>query len=144
MTSFTLKEAQMSGVAPWSDPQLTTVDFAVFADKYPVTEGHTLIVPRKNTNQEILKCFQYALAMGTDNVLTETNNITGFNIGLNWGESAGQTVDYPHIHLIFRRDGDMEDPRGGVRHVIPEKGNYLKDQPVTTISDVDVDSGEGC
>ena len=55
-------------------------------------------------------------------------DITGycdaFTIGQNCGESAGQTVDYPHVHLIPRRKGDMDDPRGGVRHVIPEKGNY--------------------
>ena len=49
-----------------------------------------------------------------------------FNIGQNVGEAAGQTVDYPHVHLIPRRKGDMDDPRGGVRHVIPEKGNYRK------------------
>jgi diadenosine tetraphosphate (Ap4A) HIT family hydrolase len=50
----------------------------------------------------------------------------GFNVGQNCGESAGQTVMYTHIHMIPRRRGDMEDPRGGVRHVIPEKGNYKK------------------
>jgi diadenosine tetraphosphate (Ap4A) HIT family hydrolase len=48
----------------------------------------------------------------------------GFNIGINWGEAAGQTVMYPHVHLIPRFVGDMADPRGGVRHVIPAKGNY--------------------
>jgi len=52
----------------------------------------------------------------------------GFNIGQNIGASAGQTVMYPHIHLIPRNTGDMEDPRGGVRHVIPEKGNYKKNE----------------
>jgi len=49
----------------------------------------------------------------------------GFNIGQNVGEAAGQTVMYPHVHLIPRKKGDMEDPRGGVRNVIPAKGNYL-------------------
>ena len=49
-----------------------------------------------------------------------------YNIGQNIGEAAGQTVMYPHVHLIPRRGGDMNDPRGGVRHVIPEKGNYKK------------------
>jgi ATP adenylyltransferase len=62
--------------------------------------------------------------MGYDNVESKRNNITGYNVGLNVGESAGQTCMYPHVHLIFRRNGDMSDPRGGVRHVIPEKGNY--------------------
>ncbi len=50
----------------------------------------------------------------------------GFNIGMNIGKAAGQTVSWPHVHLIPRREGDMEDPTGGVRHVIPEKGNYKK------------------
>jgi hypothetical protein len=50
----------------------------------------------------------------------------GFNIGLNWGEAAGQTVMYPHIHLIPRRNGDVDDPVGGVRNTIPGKGNYRK------------------
>jgi diadenosine tetraphosphate (Ap4A) HIT family hydrolase len=62
--------------------------------------------------------------MGTQNVDTANNNITGYNIGLNIGTSAGQTVMYPHVHLIFRRDGDMEDPKGGVRGVIPSKQKY--------------------
>ena len=66
----------------------------------------------------------YATVMGKTNMESEGNEITGFNVGLNMGESAGQTCMYPHVHLIFRRDGDMEDPRGGVRHVIPERGNY--------------------
>ena len=70
------------------------------------------------------KCFKFAMTMGNDNVTTTKNNVTGYNIGLNIGVSAGQTVMYPHIHLIFRRDGDMEDPKGGVRGVIPSKQKY--------------------
>jgi len=62
--------------------------------------------------------------MGQQNVQSLTNNITGYNVGINVGKSAGQTCMYPHVHLIFRRDGDIEDPTGGVRNVIPEKGNY--------------------
>jgi len=62
--------------------------------------------------------------MGNMNVEADTNPITGYNIGINMGESAGQTCMYPHVHLIFRRDGDMEDPRGGVRGVIPSKQKY--------------------
>jgi diadenosine tetraphosphate (Ap4A) HIT family hydrolase len=50
----------------------------------------------------------------------------GFNIGLNYGTAAGQTVDWPHVHLIPRFNGDCEDPIGGVRNVIPGKGNYRK------------------
>jgi ATP adenylyltransferase len=52
------------------------------------------------------------------------HSVSGFNIGMNCGESAGQTVFHCHIHLIPRRNGDVEAPRGGVRHLIPDKGHY--------------------
>ena len=124
MKADTLALAQQEQRAPWTDVELETRDFIVFKDAFPVTEGHTLIVPREATQENILKCFNYAVTMGYDNVESKNNNITGYNVGLNVGESAGQTCMYPHVHLIFRRNGDMEDPRGGVRHVIPAKGNY--------------------
>jgi len=120
----TLEQAQKDGRAPWTDVQLDTRDFVVFSDKYPVTEGHTLVVPKTNTQQEVLKCFKFALAMGEENVAAASNNVTGYNVGINMGESAGQTCMYPHVHLIFRRDGDTEDPKGGVRGVIPNKQKY--------------------
>jgi ATP adenylyltransferase len=120
----TLEQAQKDGRAPWTNVMLDTRDFVVYEDIYPVTEGHTLIVPKTNTQDEVMKCFKFALAMGNDNVASPNTNITGFNIGLNIGTSAGQTCMYPHVHLIFRRDGDMEDPRGGVRGVIPSKQKY--------------------
>mgnify|MGYP000314091236 CR=1 FL=1 len=119
-----LQLAQQEGRAPWTDIEIDTRDFVVYNDMYPVTEGHTLVVPRLNTEECILKCFNFAQAMGNGNVLTDSNNITGYNIGLNMGESAGQTCMYPHVHLIFRRDGDTDEPIGGVRNVIPGKGNY--------------------
>ena len=124
MKADTLTLAQQEKRAPWTDVELETRDFIVYKDAFPVTEGHTLIVPREATQENILKCFNYAVTMGYDNVESKRNNITGYNVGLNVGESAGQTCMYPHVHLIFRRNGDMSDPRGGVRHVIPEKGNY--------------------
>jgi len=83
-------------------------------------------VPKQNTEENILKCFNFALTMGNQNVKTDSNNITGYNVGINMGKSAGQTCMYPHVHLIFRRDNDMEDPAGGVRGVIPEKQKYSK------------------
>ena len=101
-----------------------TRDFVVFEDSYPVTEGHTLVVPKTNTQEELLKCFKFAVSMGNDNVAAANTTITGYNIGLNIGESAGQTCMYPHVHLIFRRDGDMDYPQGGVRHVIPARAKY--------------------
>lgn len=124
MSIDTLELARTEGRAPWTNVMYDTRDFVVFEDAYPVTEGHTLVVPKINTQEELLKCFRFAVTMGNDNVSAAGTTITGYNIGLNIGESAGQTCMYPHVHLIFRRDGDTEDPRGGVRHVIPEKGNY--------------------
>ena len=93
-------------------------------DKFPVTEGHTLVVPKQATMDDIERCIKFAMSMGQQNVASLSNNITGYNVGINMGESAGQTCMYPHIHLIFRRDGDVEDPKGGVRGVIPSKQKY--------------------
>ncbi len=124
MRNDTLDQAQQDGRAPWDNVYLDTRDFVVYEDKYPVTEGHLLIVPKESTQEEINKCFKFALSMGNDNVKATSNTITGYNIGLNIGISAGQTVMYPHVHLIFRRDGDMEEPKGGVRGVIPSKQKY--------------------
>ena len=121
-----LDEAKQSGVAPWDNAVENMEDFhvQVFRDKYPVTEGHLLFVPKYNTDAVILECFEFALEEGRQ--MVAAGECDGFNIGLNVGLSSGQTVMYPHVHLIPRRTGDMEDPRGGVRHVIPEKGNYKK------------------
>ena len=142
----TLEKAQKDGRAPWSNVMLDTRDYVVYKDIYPVTEGHTLVVPKINSTDYIMKCFKFAVEMGNQNVQAEGNNITGYNVGINMGASAGQTCMYPHVHLIFRRDGDMEDPRGGVRHVIPEKGNYKKnDDTKPIIGDLgDVVYGDGC
>jgi diadenosine tetraphosphate (Ap4A) HIT family hydrolase len=57
-------------------------------------------------------------------LMAEDSSITGFNIGMNCGEDSGQTVFHCHVHLIPRRKGDVENPRGGVRHLIPGKGHY--------------------
>ena len=124
MKADTLALAKEEQRAPWSDVEVDTRDFTVFRDKYPVTEGHLLIVPKEATQENIMKCFNFAVTMGYDTVASDKTNITGYNIGLNVGVSAGQTVMYPHVHLIFRRDGDMEDPKGGVRGVIPSKQKY--------------------
>ncbi len=129
----TLLKAQEEGRAPWDDIEIDTREYTVFRDKYPVTSGHLLIVPKENNLASVLKCFQFAIATGEANVVSANTDITGFNIGMNMGESAGQTCMYPHVHLIFRRDEDMKNPTGGVRNVIPEKGNYKS-------SDIDWDN----
>jgi diadenosine tetraphosphate (Ap4A) HIT family hydrolase len=121
---YSLDEAREEGHAPWDNIVSDDFHVVIFKDKYPVTEGHMLFVPKYSANGVIEDCFADALRIGQEKV--KAGEWDGFNIGLNWGEAAGQTVPYPHVHLIPRRKGDMEDPTGGVRHVIPEKGNYRK------------------
>ena len=87
-----------------------------------MTSGHLLFVPRSRNYLLVMDCFSEAYKAGILGV--ENGWWDSFNVGMNFGEEAGQTIDWPHIHLIPRRKGDMVDPRGGVRHVIPEKGNY--------------------
>ena len=126
---------------PWTDVVWEEEDFTVYNDGYPVTEGHLLFVPREDDFELIGKCLTEAHKHGQELVLA--GYCDGFNVGVNHGESAGQTVMYPHVHLIPRRAGDMNDPRGGVRHVIPEKGNYKKD--TVDIDDIkDIIYGDGC
>jgi len=110
---------------PWSDPLWETDSFFVFKDGFPVTKGHLLFVPKHDTPLSISSCLYAAYNHGEQ--MIGMGECEGFNVGMNVGESAGQTVMYPHIHLIPRRTGDMQDPRGGVRHVIPAKGNYKID-----------------
>jgi diadenosine tetraphosphate (Ap4A) HIT family hydrolase len=100
-------------------------------DAYPVTPGHTLVVPHRliATWFETTRAEQVALFALVDVVrqaLEVEFHPDGYNVGFNAGEAAGQTVMHLHLHVIPRYKGDSEDPRGGVRHVIPGKGNYLK------------------
>lgn len=105
---------------------------SVFAirDRFPVTTGHTLIIPHRHTTDyfsmiETERTDAEHLIRYLRNVLmSEDPTITGINIGTNAGQDAGQTVMHAHIHLIPRRYGDISDPRGGVRGVIPEKRLY--------------------
>ena len=122
----TLKTAQEGGIAPWDlvVDELSTEHVAVFQDRYPVTQGHLLFVPRNNTDEGIVVCMGSALIAGRQMVMRGECN--AFNVGLNMGEAAGQTVMYPHVHLIPRRTGDTFDPVGGVRGVIPGQANYRK------------------
>lgn len=99
-------------------------------DGFPVTEGHSLIIPKRHvedyfglTEVELLAC-DSLLKIIKKEILETDSSIEGFNIGMNSGLVAGQTIFHCHIHLIPRRAGDVENPRGGVRHVIPGKGNY--------------------
>ena len=98
-------------------------------DSYPVSEGHALVVPRKHvaTLFELGKPeyqLLWELVAEVRAAITKELQPDGFNIGVNDGPAAGQTVPHAHIHIIPRRFGDVADPRGGVRWVIPEKAKY--------------------
>jgi len=120
----TLEQAQDAGVAPWDleVDRLTDYHVAAFQDRYPVTPGHLLFVPQYNTDAVILNCFETAMREGRR--MVRSGECDAFNIGINMGQAAGQTVMYPHVHLIPRRVGDCADPVGGVRGVIAEQANY--------------------
>lgn len=105
--------------------------FAVVKDKFPVTPGHTLIIPkravkrfRELTDGEQDQLFHWV--RWAQEFLTKEQQPTpeDFNLGVNDGPAAGQTMPQFHFHVIPRRAGDVADPRGGVRWVIPEKARY--------------------
>lgn len=99
-------------------------------DNFPVTRFHTLLILKSHvesfsliTDAEIISLNQLLKTMKF-HLQFEDPTITGFNIGINDGESAGQTIMHVHVHLIPRRNRDVANPRGGVRHTIPGKGFY--------------------
>ena len=101
-----------------------------FRDGYPVSPGHTLVVPRRHvaTYFDADSLEQAALWEGVASVKAQLDAQPsppdGYNVGFNAGHVAGQTVMHAHIHVIPRYQGDMPDPRGGVRGVIPHKQRY--------------------
>ncbi len=104
------------------------VGFVIY-DGFPVSKGHCLIVPHRvysdyfdSTSEEVIGLQK--LVLETRKILDEKFQPDGFNVGINSGETGGQTVPHVHIHLIPRYKGDMENPRGGVRGVIPSKQKY--------------------
>ena len=100
-----------------------------FRDRYPVSPGHTLIITRRHVrtffdaNDAEQAEFVRAIREVKE-LLDEEFEPDGYNVGFNAGPAAGQTVDHVHVHVIPRYEGDMDDPRGGVRGVIPEKQKY--------------------
>ena len=116
---------------PDSDRELVTESATFYAmlDKYPVTRGHTLIIPKQHVGNyfEFNDRFKTACWIMVDRVkwlLANRFQPDGFNVGINIGHAAGQTVPHAHIHLIPRYEGDVENPEGGVRGVIPGKSDY--------------------
>jgi superfamily II DNA or RNA helicase/diadenosine tetraphosphate (Ap4A) HIT family hydrolase/SOS-response transcriptional repressor LexA len=116
--------------------------FAV-RDQFPVTSGHTLVITRRVVADwfaasEEERAAVFDLIDEVKRRLDAELHPDGYNVGFNAGTAAGQTVMHLHVHVIPRFRGDMDDPRGGVRHVIPSKGNYLRDaQPLATGGDDD-------
>ena len=105
-------------------------EFLAVRDQFPVTEGHTLIIPLRHINtpfdfygDEMLALVRI-LKHQKRLLVSNDESIEGFNVGFNVGFAGGQTVPHAHCHLIPRRYGDVEDPVGGIRNVIPGKGNY--------------------
>ena len=105
--------------------------FAIF-DSFPVSRGHVLVITRRVV-PTFFDCTQPEQAALIE-LVGEVKRLLdqqldpkpdGYNVGFNAGTAAGQTVPHVHVHVIPRYAGDMADPRGGVRHVIPQKGNYL-------------------
>jgi superfamily II DNA or RNA helicase/diadenosine tetraphosphate (Ap4A) HIT family hydrolase len=103
-------------------------------DRFPVSPGHTLVIPRRlvatwfdATAEERAALFE--LVAIVKQKLDQEHHPDGYNIGINAGEAAGQTVMHLHVHVIPRYRGDVDDPRGGVRHLLPGKGNYLEQRP---------------
>ncbi len=105
--------------------------YATF-DSYPVSNYHCLIIPKRHIKNyfnlselEILSCNKLIFIM-KNKIKKKDNLIKGFNIGINSGKVAGQSIMHCHIHLIPRRKGDVLNPQGGVRAVIPSKQHYIK------------------
>lgn len=107
---------------PWKNPVKSTGTYDVYEDGFPVNEGHLLFVPRVDEQGDVIKCLEAAYRYGRSKVTN--SEWEAFNVGLNGGEAAGQTCSWSHVHLIPRFKGDMKNPIGGVRGVIPERQNY--------------------
>lgn len=117
--------------SPEAERELLTESATCYAllDKFPVSPGHTLIIPKKHIAGYFdvsthTKTALWLMADRVKDLLTERFSPDGFNVGINIGTAAGQTVSHVHIHVIPRYIGDVEKPKGGVRHVIPGKGDY--------------------
>ena len=131
ITTSSKESADCSFCNPDSQRELILESSTVYAmfDKFPVSKGHALIIPKNHcadyfelTFQEQSACWH--MLNSVKQIVEKKFNPDGFNIGININESAGQTVPHTHIHLIPRYKGDVKEPRGGVRGVIPEKKNY--------------------
>ena len=118
--------SKISGIAREND-----LAYASY-DTYPVSELHCLIIPKRHvidyfelTNEELVACNDL-IKIIKEEILIKDKNVKAFNIGTNAGKIAGQSIMHCHIHLIPRREDDVENPQGGVRSVIPQKQHYKR------------------
>ncbi len=106
--------------------------FFATRDSYPVTELHTLIITKRCTptffdlNDDEIFDLSQIIKRQRDVIINLDSSVSAFNIGINDGKDAGQSIKHLHIHLIPRRQGDIENPQGGVRGVIPSKQKYVR------------------
>jgi len=117
-----LPDTLAESTAPWADIVADETHVITFKDGYPCTPGHLLFVPKFNRVDCLYQAMTMAYTHGAWQV--EKGAWDGFNIGMNYGIAAGQTVAWPHVHLIPRRFGDVDNPVGGVRAVIPGMADY--------------------
>ena len=114
---------------PESEYLYSDKHFFIIPDKYPVSKGHLLIVSQRNCidffdlTQEEQSALPEVITQAK-HLIEQSHEPNGYNIGMNCGEAAGQTVSHFHCHVIPRYEGDMDDPRGGVRNVITGMGYY--------------------
>ena len=118
--------SKISGIAHEND-----LAYASY-DTYPVSEFHCLIIPKRHvidyfelTDEELVACNDLIKVI-KEEILIKDKNVKAFNIGTNAGKIAGQSIMHCHIHLTPRREGDVENPQGGVRSVIPQKQHYKR------------------
>ena len=107
-------------------------DAFAIEDAFPVTLSHSLVIPKRHvesyfalTTQELLSVHQLVVSR-REAIASMSDEQIDFNVGINCGELAGQTIKHCHVHLFPRRRGDIPDPEGGVRNLIPGKGPYRK------------------
>ena len=119
-------DSKKSGIAHEND-----LAYASY-DSYPVSDHHCLIIPKRHikdyfdmTNDELIACNDL-IQIVKNEISRKDVNVKGFNIGTNAGKIAGQSIMHCHIHLIPRREGDVDNPQGGVRSVIPNKQHYKR------------------
>ena len=109
---------------------LENEDFFSRYDDFPVSKGHTEVISKDHISslfdlsaQQLANC--YDLLKKTKNLIQEKFKPDGFNIGVNEGKAAGQSIPHLHIHIIPRYNGDVKNPRGGIRNIFPEKADYI-------------------